>query len=109
MLVVKRCLIVLVFLPAIWLGTLIYVYGVDTPYWDEWDEVPSALVKQEAGNLHLSDLFAQHNEHRILFPRLIMLVTAHLTSWNVRAELFVIWLLACVCSFSLWRLSRATG
>jgi len=86
-----------------------YAYGVDTPYWDEWDEIPSGLMKIHDGTLTWSDLIAQHNEHRILFPRIVLLATAWFTSWNVRAELLVIWLLACLCSFNLWRLSRITG
>jgi hypothetical protein len=105
----RRLVIVLVFAPALWLGLLMYAYGVDTPYWDEWDEIPGDLVKLHDGTFGWSDLMAQHNEHRIPFPRIILLATAWLTSWNTRAELLVIWLLACLCSFSLWRLSRATG
>jgi hypothetical protein len=105
----RRFLILLVFVPMLWLGFLMYTYGVDTPYWDEWDEIPADLVKLHAGTLSWSDLIAQHNEHRILFPRIVMLATAWLTSWNVRAELLIIWLLAGVCSFNLWRLNRITG
>ncbi len=93
----------------LWLGFLMYAYGVDTPYWDEWDEIPSDLVKLHTGTLTWSDLIAQHNEHRILFPRIVLLALAWFTSWNVRAELLVIWLLAGLCSFNLWRLSRITG
>lgn len=104
-----RLLRILVFLPGLWLGYLIYTYGVDTPYWDEWDEMPGLLLKLHAGTLSWSDLIAQHNEHRILFPRLIMLAAAWLTSWNVRAEMLITWLLAGFCAFNLWRLNRATG
>jgi len=105
----RQFLLVLIFAPMLWLGLLMYAYGVDTPYWDEWDEIPSGLMKLHDGTLSWSDLIAQHNEHRILFPRIILLATAWFTSWNVRAELLITWLLACLCSFNLWRISRITG
>jgi hypothetical protein len=47
-----------------------------------------------AGTLGFADFFAQHNQHRILFPRLIFFGLGRLTHWNIRAELFVSWFLA---------------
>lgn len=42
------------------------------PYQDQWATMP--LWRQALqGDLGFSDLFAQHNEHRILFPRLVFL------------------------------------
>ena len=52
-----------------------------------------------AGTLCFADFFAQHNEHRILFPRLIFFGLGRLTHWNIRAELFVSWFLALVLPF----------
>ena len=96
-------------IPGLWIGILIYLYGVDVPYQDQFDAVCSLFQKMEAGTLHLSDFFALHSEHRLFFPRLISYGLAILTSWNVRAELFLIWLLAWLCSFNFWQLGRATG
>jgi hypothetical protein len=96
-------------LPALWVGWLIYHYGVDTPFGDEWDSTWLLLEKMQAGTLGFGDFFAFQNEHRIFFPRLLTLALAKLSHWNVRAELLMIWILACVCSLNLWRVAQITG
>lgn len=95
--------------PAIWVGILVFLYGVDTPWGDQWDGTWPLFEKMQAGTLGLADFFAFHNEHRIFFPRLIAVALAKLTHWNIRAELLVIWILACICSVNLWRLALVTG
>jgi hypothetical protein len=42
------------------------------PKWDHWAEI-AWLKNYYAGQWHISDLWRQHNEHRILFPRLFLL------------------------------------
>ncbi|WP_237476420.1 hypothetical protein [Lichenibacterium dinghuense] len=51
--------------------TLLTVYRlhVPLPYWDEWYTV-IPFRRYAEGTYGLADLAAQHNEHRILFPRL---------------------------------------
>ncbi len=61
-------------------------YTSDVPYWDQW-EIASFLQKIYSGNITLYDFWAQHNEHRIMFPRLIMMVLALLTRWNIYYEI----------------------
>jgi hypothetical protein len=95
--------------PAIWVAILVFRYGVDTPWGDQWDGTWPLLEKMQAGTLGLGDFFAFHNEHRIFFPRLIAVGLAQLTHWNIRAELLVIWILTCVCSLNLWRVTLTTG
>jgi hypothetical protein len=96
-------------LPALWVGWLVYRYGVDTPWGDQWDSTRLLVEKMQAGTLGLGDFFAFHNEHRIFFPRVLTFALAKLTHWNVRAELLMIWILACVCSLNLWRVAQVTG
>lgn len=96
-------------IPALLTGGLAWVYGVDTPHWDQWRGLCPLFIEAEAGTLDISDFLARHNEHVILFPRLLMYSLARLTQWNVRAELLVIWLLGCVCILGLFRLAAATG
>jgi hypothetical protein len=95
--------------PALTVLVLIFMYGVNVPYGDQWDGVPPLIEKMKNGTLGLSDFFAQHNEHRIFFPRLVMFGLALLTHWNIKVELFTSWVLACICAYNLWRLSRVTG
>lgn len=101
--------LLLLALPALWTGRLVQLYGVDIPWWDQWDGFCPLLEKAAAGTLRPADFFAFHNEHRILFPRLLMFGLARLTRWNVRVEMLVIWLLAVLCAANLWRLTRVTG
>lgn len=95
--------------PALWAGILVFLYGVDTPWGDQWDGIWPLFEKMRAGTLGVADFFAFHNEHRIFFPRLITFGLAKLTHWNIRAELLVIWVLACVCALNLWRVALITG
>ena len=65
----------------LWLGLLLPVFlsvnfvvrvAVDVPFWDQWELVPQ-ISRMYAGTLRFADLYLQHNEHRILVPRLVML------------------------------------
>jgi hypothetical protein len=101
--------ILLLATPALVILLLISIYAVNVPYWDQWDEVPRLIEKMNSGTLGLPDFFAQHNEHRIFFPRLIMFGLALLTRWNIKVELVASWILACISAYNLWRLCRVTG
>ncbi|HTY13243.1 MAG TPA: hypothetical protein VMD02_03535 [Candidatus Omnitrophota bacterium] len=85
LILVAACLFgyVLVFTPAVPIG-------------DQWELVP--LLK----SVDLNGLVAQHNEHRIFFPRLIFLALAHLSRWNMRCETAVGWLLFVMLMFAIW-------
>jgi hypothetical protein len=60
-------------------------FSLDFPYWDQWELAP-LIEKAHAGNLGWNDLTAPHNEHRLLFPRLLMLGLALISRWNVKWE-----------------------
>jgi hypothetical protein len=78
------------FLILIW---VVARYSINVPYLDQWDFIP-LLDKMYQGQLTFHDLWMQFNEHRILFPKLIMLGLARLTHWNIRYESVVSVLLA---------------
>ena len=63
-------------------------WGIDFPYMDQW-EVVSLMEKLFIHTLNFQDFTAQHNEHRILFPKLIMVLGAALTHWNITLELYI--------------------
>ncbi len=80
---------VLILLPAA-LGFLyVHLYGVNVPYNDEWTLVP-LFEKLSSGTLTVADLFAQHYEHRIFFPRIAMLLLGAITSFNTVATMYLI-------------------
>ena len=84
---VTAALFVLAIAPVILLIGWINHYAVNVPVGDEWALVP-LFEKWHAGQLTFADLYQQHNEHRILIPKLIYLAFAQLTNWNLRAEMF---------------------
>lgn len=86
---------------------LILRYGVDVPYFDQWDMTP-LFEKFSRGSLTLSDLFAQQNEYRQFFPNIIFVALGRLTHWNVRYEMFVSFLLACFVALGVRRLGART-
>ena len=53
------------------LAVIIRTYS-PLPKWDHWEEIVW-LKSYYAGHWHFSDLLRQHNEHRLLFPRLFLL------------------------------------
>ncbi len=76
-------------------------YAVDVPYWDQWSGLLPLIEKSNRGILTLRDIWWQHNEHRLLFPRIIMIGLARLTSWDIRYELALNVLLAVGSFFTL--------
>lgn len=82
-------------------------FGVDVPFLDQWLFVPllKAYYNHEGW---FSMLFEQHNEHRLIFPRLIFLLLAKLTDWNTKIEMFAGWIV-CIFNFGLiWLILRQT-
>ena len=67
------------------------------------------LEKMYAGKLSFDDLWAQHNEHRVLFPKMIMLLLASLTDWNILCELYVNVALGCLIFLFTIMLLRLSG
>jgi hypothetical protein len=67
---------------------LILRHGVNVPYWDQW-ELVGPLAALAEGGLAWSALFEQQNEHRMVFPKMVMLALAPLTRWNAVAEMLV--------------------
>jgi hypothetical protein len=97
----------LALLPAAFIVRLVAVYGVNVPFGDEWALLP-LFGKWGEHHLSLADLFRQHNEHRILVPKLIYLGFVQLTHWNTKAEMFFSIVLCGLTSASLFRLLRQT-
>ena len=93
--------------PAIFLAVLINEYSVDFPQWDQWVYV-RFFQNLALHTLTFSDLFAQVNEYRQLFPNLVFLVLGRLTRWDLRYEMWAIFLVACLISFNVYRLARLT-
>jgi len=96
-----------VLLSAGLLAGTILVYGVNVPYWDQW-EVADLVVKAFDGTLSLRDLTFQQNESRLVFPRLLFIGLAYLTGYDVRYEMWGSFCLACLIAYNVYRLGRLT-
>jgi hypothetical protein len=94
-------------LPVAVLVRQINEYGVNVPYGDEWSLI-SLFAKWNNHQLTFADLFRQHNDHRILFPKLIYLAFAKFTHWNLQAEMFFSVLLCCGISACIYVLLKRT-
>jgi hypothetical protein len=104
----RRALVVgLAVLPVGFAALFIATYSVDMPYHDQW-ETARLFVYLAEGSLSFTHLFAQQNEFRQLFPHLLFLALGTITRWNVRYEMLVSLLLACLVSFNIYRISRVT-
>jgi hypothetical protein len=84
---------VLPLLPIVYLLVLILWFSVDVPFWDEWDFVPF-LGQVYQGTWSIWDVWKSHNEHRIVFPELVLLTLAWVSHWNKLYELLANSLLA---------------
>src|SRR4051794_7414842 len=95
----------LAFIPALAIAVAVWHWGVNVPFWDEWD-LSTIFLKQADGHLSLGALADFHNESRPLFPRLAFLVIGKLTHWNFKSFMAVTFLLACAIAYLLHRLRR---
>src|SRR5215813_2809974 len=83
----RAIVVVLLLCPII--ATLAYIalYGVNVPFLDDWLFI-EFMQKYMTQGITLQDLFKQHNEHRIFFPRLVMLGLALPTRYNSVAQMY---------------------
>jgi hypothetical protein len=91
----RKAVLILTLLPLIFLIFFVAQYSINIPQGDQWDFIPT-LDKFFCGELTLADIWGQHCEHRLFFPRIIMLFLANLTNWDTRYEMFFSLLLAVV-------------
>ncbi len=80
-------LLILSLLPILFYFTYLLAYGVNVPFWDDW-EIVSLMGHFYAGNLKFAQLWAQHNENRMIVPYLISMALYRLTAFNVKAAMF---------------------
>ena len=104
----QEILVFLAIISPLILGILIWRYSVNVPFWDQWDTPGQLIVEASQSQLTVEQWMRQHNESRTLFPNLIFLTLANLTNWNTRSEMLVTFLLACLVSVNIYRLSKIT-
>jgi hypothetical protein len=96
--------------PAIVCYVYILALGVNSIY-DEEALIPY-LEAMRNGTLTFGMFYAQHLEHRIPFPRLVMLATAAVSQFNAKLDMYLYWLCLCaLCGllYLAYRRERGSG
>ena len=70
-------------LPVVAYFWFVHRYGVNAIWLDQWDDI------NVIGHPTLGNLWALHNENRIFFPNLVVLVLAGTTHFNIHTEEYV--------------------
>lgn len=97
--------IVLTAFPLGILTAFLAYYSIDVIYWDEWG-IASLLDKFYKHTLTFRDIFAPHNEHRIVLGKIIMLLNAIYLHWNLYLEIAVNVLFAAGTSIVMYYASQ---
>ena len=97
-------------LPAIQMWHWVSSNWVSLPYWDEWFTPGSQFESWKRGTLTLKELFCQHNESRLFFPRLFYFALAEFGGWDVRYAIRALFIITCgFCLLLLHLLRRTPG
>jgi hypothetical protein len=81
--------------------------AVDVPYWDEWGWA-YLIYAAHTNTLGWSQLWAIHNEHRMLVPNLLVVGLDALRGWSVVREQVVSLLLLALTQLLIWVMIRRT-
>ena len=73
----------LILLPVAWGVFVVWKYGVNAAYWDEY-----RFFENKEHFLSPGFLWAPHNEHRMLFPKLLAWLVGSLSGWNSKAFMY---------------------
>lgn len=94
--------------PAVLVWRNVVANWTSLPYWDEWHTPGAQFESWCRGTLTIGELFSQHNESRLFFPRLMNFAMVWAGGWDVRKEMTLNFLGVCLLSALLWRLLRRT-
>jgi hypothetical protein len=103
--IVALVCVFLLMTPPVLLLYYIGAFGVNMIFWDDWQNV-SLVQKAMNNSLSFSDLFAQHNEHRMPFPNYIMTLIEILTQYNMIAVMLFSWILICLTGIFIFQTYR---
>jgi hypothetical protein len=100
--------LLLVLLPAVLQAAIVAAFGRRMFLWDEFVYVPAfQQIGEDKPWLHW--IWQQHNEHRIVWTKLLFFAHAGLSGWNPVVEMYVSALLTALIACGIWTLYRAAG
>ena len=95
-------------IPVVFLIFLVLRYAVSIPMLDDWEMV-DIVTKAHNGGLTFVDLFAQQEEARTFFPRLVFILCAFGKYWDGRIEMMLSILICCLTSLGIYLLLGKSG
>jgi len=105
----KALLVVIGLLPAMVLLADINRFAVNVPFMDDWQFVP-LLEKARNGTLTFQELWAPHDEHRLLLPRMIIIASMFSSRGDYRVQCFITFaVVAIISACLLWLMVRLNG
>lgn len=87
----RGLLIAAIVLPVVYLLVMVQLSAITYPFWDHL-ELVRFLAKVQDGSLSWSDLVSPHNQTRPLVYRLIYLLNARITDWDIRSEYIILYI-----------------
>ena len=81
--------------------------AVEIPYWDEW-EWAELIYGAHTHALTFAQLWAPHNEHRILVPNLVVLALDAAGGWSVVREQIISLVFLGLTQLTVWAIIRRT-
>jgi hypothetical protein len=100
--------LLLVLLPAALQAAIVAAFGSRMFLWDEFHYVRIFREIGE-GRPWLPLIWQQHNEHRIVWTKLLFFANAGFLGWNPIVEMYVSAVLTALIAWGVWRLYRAAG
>jgi len=89
------------------MAALIWTFGVDVPYWDEWLTLRVPLSAKRR-TLEAVTVWAQHNDHRLVVLNLISAALARWSSYNLISGMYIGFTFQLLTLAFIWRLVRLT-
>ena len=81
--------IITISIPVMFLMWLIGKYAVNVIFWDDLEPVSDLINIKNTGKIDWSAVLALHNEHRLVIPRVFMLIIGALTHYNTKVIMFM--------------------
>jgi hypothetical protein len=103
--IVTLVCVFLLMTPPLLLLYYVDTFAVNLIHWDDWQNV-FLVQKAMNGTLSFSDLYVQHNEHRMPFPNLFMTVIEILTQYNMVAVKIFSWIFICLTGLLIFHIYR---
>ena len=100
----RKYLFIAYLLPVTLLLWFVANFSVNVPFGDDW-ALANFFEKVASGSANFTDFFAQHNEHRIFFPRIIFLILAFPSKWDLRLEMYCSIFLAIVSFCGMYKIA----